>query len=78
MQRYPAEMKANFSNLLLCLLKNYADYDFENMNFRVPIVNHRLSLIAHYMKPEFEDKAQVRHWTSDEVVNRFGGLECLK
>ena len=34
MQRYPVEMKENFGDLLLCLLKNYSDYDFEKMNFR--------------------------------------------
>jgi len=74
MQHYPMEMKKNFGNLLLCLLKNYSDYDFEEMNFRVPVVNHRLSLIAHRMKPEFENTSQVRYWTSSEVINRFGGL----
>lgn len=78
MQHYPMEMKKNFGNLLLCLLKNYSDYDFEEMNFRVPVVNHRLSLIAHRMKPEFENTSQVRYWTSPEVVNRFGGLDVIK
>jgi hypothetical protein len=77
MQHYPVEMKKNFGDLLLCLLKNYADYDFEKMNFRVPVVNHRLSLIAHCMKPEFEGTSQVRYWTSSEVVNRFGGLDVI-
>lgn len=75
MQRYPVEMKENFGDLLLCLLKNYSDYDFEKMNFRVPVVNHRLSLIAHRMKPEYEKASQVRYWTSPEVINRFGGLD---
>ena len=75
MQRYPVEMKENFGDLLLCLLKNYSDYDFEKMNFRVPVVNHRLSLIAHRMKPEYERASQVRYWTSPEVINRFGGLD---
>ena len=31
MQHYPVEMKKNYGDLLLCLLKNYADYDFEKM-----------------------------------------------
>ena len=78
MLHYPVEMKKNFGNLLLCLLKNYADYDFEKMNFRVPVINHRLSLIAHRMKPEYEETSQVRYWTSKEVVNRFGGLDEIK
>ena len=77
MQHYSTEMKTNFGDLLLCLLKNYVGYDFEEMNFRVPIVNHKLSLIAHYMKPEFKDFVQVGYWTSDRVVNRFGGFETL-
>ena len=71
-------MKTNYGNLLLCLLKNFVDYDFEKMNFRVPVVNHHLSLIAHHMKPEFENTGQVRYWTSDEVVNRFGGVDEIK
>lgn len=79
MQHYPKEMKTNFGDLLLCLLGNYINYDFEEMNFRVPVVNHRLSLIAHRMKPEFGDNLpQVRYWTSDEVINRFGGFETLR
>ena len=78
MQHYPVEMKKNYGDLLLCLLKNYADYDFEKMNFRVPVINHRLSLIAHRMKPEYEETSQVRYWTSKEVINRFGGLDEIK
>ena len=78
MQHYPVEMKKNFGDLLLCLLNNYADYDFEKMNFRVPVINHRLSLIAHRMKPEYEETSQVRYWTSKEVINRFGGLDEIK
>ena len=77
MQQYPIEMKKHFGDLLLCLLKNYVSYDFESMNFRVPNINHKLSLIAYYMKPEFEDRAQVKYWISDEVVNRFGGYTTL-
>lgn len=77
MRQYPIEMKKHFGDLLLCLLKNYVSYDFESMNFRVPNVNHKLSLIAYYMKPEFEDRAQVKYWISDEVVNRFGGYTTL-
>lgn len=77
MRQYPIEMKKHFGDLLLCLLKNYVNYDFEIMNFRVPNVNHKLSLIAHYMKPEFEDKSHVEYWTSDTVVNRFGDYTTL-
>ncbi len=77
MREYPIEMKKHFGDLLLCLLKNYVSYDFESMNFRVPNVNHKLSLIAYFMKPEFEDRAQVKYWISDEVVNRFGGYTTL-
>ena len=79
MQHYPLKMKTNFGDLLLCLLGNYINYDFEKMNFRVPVVNHKLSLIAHCMKPEFgDDLPQIRYWTSDAVVNRFGGFETLR
>lgn len=77
MRKYSVVMKKHFGDLLLCLLKNFIDYDFENMNFHVPSVNHKLSLIAHYMKPEFEDYIQIKYWTSDEVVNRFGGYTTL-
>ena len=77
MRQYPEEMKIHFGDVLLCLLKNYVGYDFESMNFRVPSVNHKLTLIAQYMKPEFEDYSQIKHWTSDEVINRFNGFATL-
>ena len=77
MRKYSVVMKKHFGDLLLCLLKNFINYDFENMNFHVPSVNHKLSLIAHYMKPEFEDYIQIKYWTSEEVVNRFGGYTTL-
>ena len=77
MRQYPEEMKIHFGDVLLCLLKNYVSYDFESMNFRVPSVNHKLTLIAQYMKPEFEDYSQIKYWTSDEVINRFNGFATL-
>jgi hypothetical protein len=77
MRQYPEEMKIHFGDVLLCLLKNYVGYDFESMNFRVPSVNHKLTLIAQYMKPEFEDYSQIKYWTSDEVINRFNGFATL-
>jgi hypothetical protein len=77
MKEYPSKMKSNFSDLLLCILQNFKDYDFEEMNFRVPIINHRFSFIAHQMKPEYKDNTFVIYWTSEQVLNRFGGLDNI-
>lgn len=75
MYDYRKEMITHFCNLLLLMLKNYCDYDFEKFNFNVPIVNHWFSIIASQMKPEFEDDSAVRYWTSEAIVKRFGNID---
>lgn len=72
---YREKLISHFGNLLLLILKNYCDYDFEKFNFNVPIVNHWFSLIASQMKPEFETDSAVRYWTSEAVVKRFGNVD---
>ena len=75
MYDYRDVMLSQFGDLLLLMLKNYCDYDFEKFNFNVPKVNHWFSCIASQMKPEFETDSVVRYWTSEEVVKRFGNTD---
>lgn len=75
MNKYRNVMLSHFSDLLLLMLNNYCEYDFEKFNFDVPTVNHWFSLIASQMKPEFETDKAVRYWTSEEVVKRFGNTD---
>ena len=75
MYDYRDVMLSQFGNLLLLMLKNYCDYDFEKFNFNVPKVNHWFSCIASQMKPEFETDSVVRYWTSEEVVKMFGNTD---
>lgn len=75
MHDYREKMISHFGNLLLLMLKNYCDYDFEKFNFNVPLVHHWFSLIASQMTLEFETDSAVRYWTSEAVVKRFGNVD---
>lgn len=74
MQKYKAEMLHYFANYILCMLKNLCDYDYENLNVKVPQINYYLSVIAYKMKPEYNSRAEVGYWTSDDVIKRFNGF----
>lgn len=74
MFHFEEQMKKYFGNMLLYMLKNYCEYDFEKIDVNVPLVNWQLVCIAKKMSTEFPENTIIMYWTSEEVVYRFGGF----
>lgn len=64
-------MNESFGKHLLILLKAYCDYDYESLELHAAHVNQILISLAKVLKNYYPDNSAIRHWTSDEVQNRF-------
>ena len=68
----PEEMRKNFDNSLLEVVKKYEDeFDYETLFVEKTSIYKSLRNIAICIADEYNEERAVKYWVEDEKVNRF-------
>ena len=68
---YKEEMAEKYGRKLIQLLHNMINYDFEELDVNVPVVNRFLHNIAKNLKTYYETECCIDYWLNDIIANRF-------